>query len=88
MRRLNKVLHISNQKHLILRVASNQVKSLKIGQTVVTKDLNKIGRIFDIFGPVDHPYLSIQPSSKIENLTSLVGEMLYGFEEKKSRKKR
>ncbi|MFX1295703.1 MAG: H/ACA ribonucleoprotein complex subunit GAR1 [Promethearchaeota archaeon] len=88
MRRLNKVLHLSNQKHLILRVKSNQMKNLKINQTVVTKDLNKIGRIFDIFGPVNNPFISIQPSSQINEPEKLVGKILYGFDEKKSYKKK
>ncbi|MHA1279188.1 MAG: H/ACA ribonucleoprotein complex subunit GAR1 [Candidatus Helarchaeota archaeon] len=88
MRRLNKVLHISNQRHLILRVMSNQVKSLKIGQAVVAKDLDKIGHIFDIFGPVNNPYISIQANSTIEDIKKYVGEVLYSFEEKKTRKRK
>ena len=79
-------MHLSNQKHLILRLSSNQIKKLKIGQSVVTKDLNKIGRIFDIFGPVNHPFISIQPSSEIKEPEQFVGELVYGFEEQKSRK--
>jgi RNA-binding protein len=88
MRRLSKVLHFSNQRHLILRVVSNQVKALKIGQAVVTKDLTEIGRIFDIFGPVNNPYISIRPDAGVTDLKKYVGDVLYSFDEKKTRKKR
>ena len=88
MRRLSKVLHFSNQRHLILRVVSNQVKALRIGQTVVTKDLTEIGRIFDIFGPVSNPYISIKPDASVTDLKKYVGEVLYSFDEKKTRRKR
>ena len=87
MRRLSKVLHISNQKHLILRVPPNQINALKIGQQIVTKNLAKIGRIFDIFGPVNHPYISIQLNPGIEG-EDKIGDVLYSFEEKKFQKKR
>ena len=88
MRRLNKVLHISNQNHLLLRVSSNLVNTLNIGDPVVTQDLTKIGRIFDIFGPVNHPYISIQPNTGILERQNVIGEVLYSFEEKKSRKRK
>ncbi|NVM52191.1 MAG: H/ACA RNA-protein complex protein Gar1 [Candidatus Helarchaeota archaeon] len=88
MRRLNKVLHISNQKHLIVRVSTNQIRALKIGQIIVTKNLTKLGRIFDIFGPVNQPYISIQLNPEIKGEERLVGEIIYSFEEKKSQKRR
>lgn len=88
MRRINKVLFISNQKHLIVRVASNKINALNIGQTVVTKNLTKLGRIFDIFGPVNHPFVSIKLNPEIVGAENLIGEILYSFEEKKSKKRK
>ncbi|MHA1651994.1 MAG: H/ACA ribonucleoprotein complex subunit GAR1 [Candidatus Helarchaeota archaeon] len=87
MRRLSKILHLSNQKHFVLRVTSNQVKNLKIGQPVVTKELTEIGRIFDIFGPVNNPFVSIQPKEEVTDLKKLIGEVIYSFEKKKPQKK-
>jgi len=84
LRRLDKILFISNQRHLITKVQATQITPLKIGQGVVTKDLVKIGRIFDIFGPVAHPYVSIQPNQEIAEPTKYLGEVLYCFEEKKT----
>ena len=88
MRRLNKVIHFTNQKHLITRVDPNQIKALKIGQTVVTKNLTRLGKIFDIFGPVNQPFISIKVNPGIENPANLVGEVIYSFEEKTSQKRR
>ncbi|HUX99433.1 MAG TPA: Gar1/Naf1 family protein [Candidatus Deferrimicrobium sp.] len=88
MRRINTVSHISNQGHLLLRVFQTQIKDLQIGQTVVTKDLTKIGRIFDIFGPINQPYVSIKLNPGIPEPKDLIGEILYSFEEKKSFKKK
>jgi rRNA processing protein Gar1 len=84
LRRLDKIILISNQRHLITKVQSAQIKSLKIGQAVVTKDLVKIGRIFDIFGPVAHPYISIKPNQDITEPINLLNEVVYCFEEKKT----
>lgn len=80
-------MHISNQKHLILRVPPNQMSALKIGQTIVTKNLTKIGRVFDIFGPVNHPFVSIQLNPGVEG-EDKIGEVLYSFEEKKFQKRK
>ncbi len=88
MRRLSKVTYISNQSHLILQTNSNLIKNLKIGEKIVTQDLKAVGRIFDIFGPVDMPYVSIKPNKELTEPEKLVGEVLYSFEEKKVRKKR
>ncbi len=82
MRRINKIQHISNQRHLITRVVSNQIKDIKIGQTVVTKDLIDVGRIFDIFGPLNHPFISIKLNPDIKGEENLVGQLLYSFEKR------
>ncbi len=88
MRRLSKVIHLTNQRHLVTRVSPNQIKALRIGQTVVTKDLNRLGKIFDIFGPVNHPFVSIKLNQGIKTPENLVGELIYSFEEKSSHKRR
>ena len=71
MKRLGKVLHLSSNKNLILRT------KLKIRpQTIVLDNqLNHIGKINDIFGPVTNPYLSIIPS--VKNPKKYVGQILY-----------
>ena len=71
MNRLGKVLHLSSSKSLILRTKI-KVKS----QTVVLDNrLNQVGRVYDVFGPVANPYISIRPS--IKNPERYVGHILY-----------
>jgi len=88
MRRLHKVIHVTNQKHLITRVSPNQIKDLKIGQAVVTKNLTRLGKILDIFGPVNQPFISVKVNPGIETPANLVGEVIYSLEEKTSQKRR
>ncbi|WP_336037416.1 H/ACA ribonucleoprotein complex subunit GAR1 [Halobacterium yunchengense] len=47
-----------------------------IGEGVVDQNLDDVGRVVDVFGPVERPYLSVTPSSGV-HLPALVGETLY-----------
>ena len=71
MNRLGRVLHLSNNKHLILRT---KIK-VKAKTVVLNEGLNQVGLIFDIFGPVGNPYVSIKPT--VDNPERYVGRFLY-----------
>ncbi len=75
MRRLGKISHISVQNHLIAR--ANFVP--RIGSTVLSGDNKKIGRVLDVFGPINSPYVSIIPDKRLnlDRMKNLVGSMLY-----------
>ncbi len=47
-----------------------------IGLMVIDESLSTVGRIVDVFGPVDAPYVAITPASGT-TLTDLVGTKLY-----------
>jgi RNA-binding protein len=47
-----------------------------IGTTVLDKDLEGIGRVVDVFGPVDRPYLAVTPDDGVA-LPPLVGTPVY-----------
>jgi RNA-binding protein len=47
-----------------------------IGDSVVDQNLDVVGRVVDVFGPVERPYLSVTPASGV-HLPALVGETLY-----------
>jgi len=47
-----------------------------IGLMVVDESLATVGRIVDVFGPVDGPYVAITPTDATP-LTALVGTKLY-----------
>ncbi|MFB6268604.1 MAG: H/ACA ribonucleoprotein complex subunit GAR1 [Halobacterium sp.] len=47
-----------------------------IGASVVDQNLDEVGRVVDVFGPVERPYLAVTPASGV-HLPTLVGETLY-----------
>ncbi|MFC4358837.1 H/ACA ribonucleoprotein complex subunit GAR1 [Halobium salinum] len=47
-----------------------------IGTMAVDESLSTVGRVVDVFGPVDHPYLAITPNSGV-HLPELLGQKLY-----------
>lgn len=47
-----------------------------VGRTVVDERLSTVGRIVDVFGPVDRPYLAVSPADGVR-LADLLGEKLY-----------
>ncbi|MDQ1279129.1 MAG: RNA-binding protein [Thermoproteota archaeon] len=71
MNRLGRVLHLSNNRHLVLRT---KIK-VKTKAAVLNDELNQVGLIFDIFGPVNYPYVSIKPT--VNNPSKYVGHFLY-----------
>ncbi len=58
LRGLGTVLHIVDHK-LIVKGGGIKVERL-INSTVMTEEKRKIGKVYDVFGPVDRPYLSIK----------------------------
>ncbi len=58
----------------IVRIDSNETPD--IGLMVIDESLSTVGRIVDVFGPVERPYVAITPTST-NGLTDLVGTKLY-----------
>ncbi|WP_222919020.1 Gar1/Naf1 family protein [Natrinema sp. SYSU A 869] len=48
----------------------------EIGTMVIDDDLETVGRVVDVFGPVSRPYLAVTPDDGV-HLPSLVGSTLY-----------
>ena len=59
---------------VVLVSESNDLPS--IGVPVVNETLERVGRIVDVIGPVDRPYLVVSPGNGIEPAT-LLGTTLY-----------
>ena len=74
---LGTVLHLVDKK-LIVRGGRLPVERM-LNAMVMTEDKRKIGKINDIFGPVDHPYVSVRPLRDLneEELKKLVHTKLY-----------
>jgi RNA-binding protein len=47
-----------------------------VGTTVVSDALEDVGRVVDVFGPVDRPYLAVSPADGV-HLPGLLGSPLY-----------
>jgi len=60
LQRIGRVLHVSSDKNLIIRVENLP----RIGDRVVDEHLKPVGRVFDIFGPVAAPYVAVKPQGK------------------------
>jgi len=82
LERLGKILHITPNKNIILK-AENQTH---IGDRVVDENLKPVGKIFDIFGPVSAPYVSVKAST--ENFHFFADRILYVIPSKNARKGR
>jgi len=47
-----------------------------IGTRLVNSDLDSVGEVVDVFGPVDRPYMAVSPASGV-HLPVLLGAPLY-----------
>ena len=76
-RKLGTVLHLMDKK-LIVRGARLKVEGM-INSIVMSENKRKIGRVYDIFGPVNRPYVSIKTLEGVEEeeLKKLVHKELY-----------
>ncbi|MFC7071156.1 H/ACA ribonucleoprotein complex subunit GAR1 [Halobaculum lipolyticum] len=52
------------------------VEPARIGSEVVDESLSTVGRVVDVFGPVERPYVAVSPTDR-ERLTGLLGAKLY-----------
>jgi RNA-binding protein len=47
-----------------------------IGAVAVDESLTRVGRVVDVFGPVERPYLAVSPDDRVR-LPDLLGTKLY-----------
>jgi rRNA processing protein Gar1 len=50
---------MSREKKIIIKVENVP----EIGETIVDETLRPVGKVFDIFGPINSPYASFKPTS-------------------------
>lgn len=79
MRRLGKVLHISNRGSIIIRTE----KTPPVGRQAIVMDkkAQEVGTIIDVFGPVKFPYVAIKPNRGYDP-QKLVGQMIYLYKKR------
>ena len=79
MKKLGIVLHTTSHSNLLVRgkLPNRGLIGIKTGSIVVTKKMKKIGRVYDIFGPVQQPYISIKPHISDREQYKLRNEWVY-----------
>ncbi|MGC9444882.1 MAG: H/ACA ribonucleoprotein complex subunit GAR1 [Candidatus Methanospirareceae archaeon] len=63
-KRLGTVLHVMNNQ-VIVRAQKLNLKRV-LNATVVTTDKRQIGKVYDVFGPVDHPYVTVKVFASVK----------------------
>lgn len=73
MRRVGEVVRVA-QGVAVVRCANDDPPD--IGTDVVDENVADVGRVVDVFGPVDRPYLAVSP---VEGRATapLLGQVLY-----------
>ncbi len=80
LQRLGKVLNVTPSQNLVVKTENPP----KLGAAVVDENLNLVGKIFDIIGPVSSPYVVVKPSLK--NPEKMANKQLYVSPPKKNRR--
>ena len=73
LKRLGAITHISSSRRLILRLKN--VKVPHLGEKIFDSDIQCIGTVDDIFGPVKSPYLALKVNEN--NLNKYIGKPIY-----------
>ena len=82
LQRLGKVLHVTPSQNIVVKAD----KTPKIGSAVVNEDLNIVGKVFDVIGPVSSPYAVVK--STVKKPEKLTNKQLYLLLSKKKRSKK
>jgi len=77
-------MHVSSQGKFILQSDFTP----PLNALVATENKQKVGRIFDVFGPVKKPYVSVAPSISSKDSENLVGAALYLKSREKNTRRR
>ena len=83
MKRLGTTQHLVQKKLIVRTEPINGGKNAelpRINSVVVDHKKVRIGRVFDIFGPTDRPYIVVKPYRNVDPAVHL-GKRLY-FEER------
>lgn len=82
LQRIGRVLHLSSSNNLILKAENIP----RIGEKVLDENLQQVGTVFDVFGPVSSPYLTVKPITK--DAGKLVNKILYTPSQKRRKREK
>jgi RNA-binding protein len=78
LKRLGTALHVVQQR-IIVRdepVEEGETQLPKVNSLVMDQKRMRIGKVFDVFGPVRHPYLIVKLNQETDAMAQ-VGRKLY-----------
>jgi RNA-binding protein len=79
LQRLGRVLNVTPSQNIIVKLD----KAPKIGLPVVDENLQNVGKVFDVIGPVSSPYAVVRAS--VKDPERLADRQLYILPSKKKR---
>jgi len=75
---LGTALHVVQNKLIVKseQIIGSKTDIPRTNSWVVDQKRTKVGKVFDIFGPIDHPYIIVRPNRGID-AAAHVGKKLY-----------
>jgi len=79
LKRLGTVLHTTDSLLIVCADKTLKTDALFANLMVITKSMKKLGKIKEVFGPVNAPYISIKIFKEIKDveITKLKNERVY-----------
>jgi len=68
LKRLGTALHVVQNKLIVQpeHTVGSETNIPRTNSWVVDQKRTKVGKVFDIFGPIDHPYIIVRPNREID----------------------
>ena len=78
MKRLGAALHAVQNKLIIQseQIVGSETDIPRTNSWVVDQKRTRVGKVFDIFGPINHPYIIVRPNRGVD-AAAHVGKKLY-----------
>ena len=78
MKRLGAALHAVQNKLIIQseQIVGSETNIPRTNSWVVDQKRTRVGKVFDIFGPINHPYIIVRPNRGVD-AAAHVGKKLY-----------
>ncbi len=82
MKRLGRILRITSKGLILIRTD----KAPPIEAKVLDAKGRLVGWVYDVFGPIDSPYVLIKPSGDIDDIKGMLKSSLYVSDIKRRRR--
>ena len=78
MKRLGTALHAVQNKLIVQseQIVGSETNIPRTNSWVVDQKRTRVGKVFDIFGPINHPYIIVRPNRGVD-AAAHVGKKLY-----------